>query len=420
MHRFPVRFTSLVLTLAALLAGVRASTNGDNLLGIGPTARGLGGTGTAAPQDALGAISGNPAGLSFLAADLPAESDVSLTFFVPHVSARVDALSADSAAKTYLIPSLASAGPLGAKDGPWQYGLAAYGVAGLGVDYRHSAVDTTLGPTPYPLVAGGRTQLQVLEVAPSLAYKVSPEWSLGLALDLDYGQLTLGGPTKSGFAAGLQPGVVFRPAAGFSLGATYVSGKPVTYRGVTDFDGDGTADNLKLEAPQQFAFGAAYDFVPGQLLLLADARWVNWGGAKGYKDFDWQDTWVYGLGVQFEAIPKQLVLRAGYTFGDNPVKTHQNFNGTGAPANVTNVQGKYVNNYYYETFRVIGFPAVVEQHLSFGLDYRLGAHATLQAGYTHAFKHTITEQGTNLLGTPTTLSSGLSEDSFELGFKYQY
>ena len=419
MNRLLHRFALIPLVLG-LLSTLPASTNGDNLLGVGATARALGGIGVAAPQDVLGAISGNPAGLSYLAGDLPSEYDLSLTFFIPHVSARVGALSADSAASTYLIPSFGVAGPLGDKAGPWQYGLGVYGLAGLGVDYRHTAIDTTLGPTPYPLVAGGHTQLQVLEVAPSLAYRISTEWSVGAALDLDYGQLNLGGSTKGGYAVGVQPGIVFRPSEQVSLGASYISAKPVTYKRVVDFDGDGTLDNLALESPQQFAFGAAYEFVPGRLLIAADARWVNWSGAKGYKEFDWQDSWVYGLSLQFDAIPKKVVLRAGYTFGDNPVRAHQNFVGTGAPANVTNVQGKYVNNYYYETFRVVGFPAVVEQHVSFGLSYRFGEHATIDLGYTHAFKNTITEQGTNLLGAPTTLSSSLSEDSFEVGYHHRF
>jgi long-chain fatty acid transport protein len=76
--------------------------------------------------------------------------------------------------------------------------------------------------------------------------------------------------------------------------------------------------------------------------------------------------------------------------------------------------------YYYETFRIIGFPAIVEHHLSVGLGYRLSDRSSLDAGYTHAFRNTITEQGTNLLGSPVTLSSRLSEDSFELGFKYRF
>jgi len=412
--------SALVAFVVATLSVARASTNGDNLIGVGTPSRALGGNDIAAPQDALGAISENPAALTFLAGELPSEADLSLTFFVPHVSTSVGGLSAESAPKTYLIPSLGIAGPLGEKGSPWQYGFAAYGVSGLGVDYRQSAINTTLGPTPYPLVAADYTQLQILELAPSIAYRASNEVSLGIAVDVDYGQLNLGSGKRSGFGLGVEPGVSYRPSGEpYSFGASYISGKPITYKGVVDLDGNGP-DNLKLESPQQFAFGAAYELVPARLLVVADVKWVNWNGAKGYHDFDWRNTWVYGLGIQFDAIPKQLVLRAGYTYGDNPVTPHNNFAGAGAPANVTEVQGKFVNNYYYETFRIVGFPAVVQSHFSLGLSYSVGIGSTIEAGYTHAFKNTVSEQGTKLLGIPTTLSSSLSEDSYEIGFKYRF
>jgi long-chain fatty acid transport protein len=411
---------ALLALFLTLVSSAHASTNGDNLLGEGSASRTLGGTGVAAPQDAVGAISANPATLSLLTDEQQSDFDLSTTLFFPHVSASVGSLTATSAGKVYIIPSLGIAGPLGAKNDPWQYGLAVYGVSGLGVDYRHTAIDTTLAPTPYPLVAASLTQLQILEVAPSVAYRLSPEWSAGLALHADYGTLNLGSGIKDGFGFGAQPGLSFKASDSVTLGLTYVSPATITYKGVTDLNGDGIPDNLKLESPQQVKFGVGIQVIPGSLLVATDFQWVNWAGATGYKDFDWKDSWVYGVGVQFDAIPKKLVLRAGYNFGNNPVKAHNGWNGAGSPANVTNVQGKFVNNYYYETFRIIGFPAVVEQHVSIGLSYRLGAGSSLDFGYTHAFRNTVTEQGTNLLGAPTTLSSRLSEDSLELGFHHRF
>ena len=168
------------------------------------------------------------------------------------------------------------------------------------------------------------------------------------------------------------------------------------------------------------AFGSALKIPSSGLLIVADARWVNWGGAPGYKDFGWQNVWVYGAGLQYDAIPKKLALRAGYTFGANPVKTENGFNGTSAPANVTDVQGNFVNNYYYQTFRVVGFPAIVENHLSFGLSYAFDNRSSLEIGYTHSFRYTVTEQGLNLLGASTTISSTLSEDSYEVGYRYRF
>ena len=419
MKNIVIRLALLSL-FPALIHNARASTNGDNLLGEGASSRALAGADIASPQDAVGAISGNPATLSFLADDKKSDFDLSTTLFVPHVSASVGSLTADSAGKVYIIPSLAVAGAFGAKDNSWQYGFAVYGVSGLGVDYRHTAIDTTLAPTSYPLVAGGRTQLQILEAAPSVAYRFSPEWSAGLAFHADYGSLDLANGAKHGFGFGAQPGLSFKASDQLTFGLSYVSPASITYKRVTDFDGDGALDNLKLESPQQVKFGVGYKLVPGRVLIASDLQWVNWAGSEGYISFDWKDSWVFGLGVQFDAVPDKLVLRAGYSYGNNPVKAHNGWNGAGAPANVTDVQGKFVNNYYYETFRIIGFPAIVEQHVGLGISYRFSAASSLDLGYTHAFKNTITEQGTNLLGAPVILSSSLSEDSFEVGFHHRF
>jgi long-chain fatty acid transport protein len=416
-----LRRLTLIAAIAAvaLPPNVRGSTNGDNFLGVGAVARSLGGNGSAAPQDVLSAVSGNPAGLSFLPGDVDSEADVSTTIFVPHISATVGSFTANSGSKIYLVPSLGVAGPL-SKDSPWQYGFAVYGLAGAGVNYNNSALSGTLGATAYPLVAGGYTQFETLEAAPSIAYRVSSQLSLGTAFDIDYGKLDLGGPTKSGFGVGAQLGVIYKPSDDVSFGISYLSPKPITYKSVVDFAGNGTLDNLELEAPQQLVFGAAFKIPSSGLLLVADTRWVNWGGAPGYKDFGWQNVWVYGAGLQYDAMPKKLTLRAGYTYGGNPVKTENGFNGTGVPANVTDVQGNYVNNYYYQTFRVVGFPAIVESHACLGLSYAFDNQSSLEVGYTCSFKNTVTEQGLNLLGASTTISSSLSEDSYEVGYKYRF
>jgi long-chain fatty acid transport protein len=60
---------------------------------------------------------------------------------------------------------------------------------------------------------------------------------------------------------------------------------------------------------------------------LADVKWINWSDADGYKDFDWNDQWVFAIGGQYQPIPK-LVLRAGYNYGKTPVDDNDGFNGT--------------------------------------------------------------------------------------------
>lgn len=252
-----------------------------------------------------------------------------------------------------------------------------------------------------------------------MAYRINGEWSLGLALHADYGRLDLGSGAKGAFGYGVQPGVTFRASEHVTLSFSYISTLGINYAGVTDFDGNGTADSLKLAAPETYRFGVAYNPVP-ELLFVTDVQRVNWGSATGYKDFGWVNQTVWGAGFQYQVIPGRLTLRAGYSYGANPVKEHNGFDGTGSPANVTNVQGKWINNYYYETFRLIGFPAIVEQHLGLGLSYRLSPATTLDFGYTRAFRKTVTENGLNLLGAPVTLASDLSEDSFELGLAHRF
>ncbi len=53
---------------------------------------------------------------------------------------------------------------------------------------------------------------------------------------------------------------------------------------------------------------------------------------------------------------------------------------------MTSVQGKSLPTYYYETFRIIGFPAIVKQHLTFGIGYDISKQFAINAGYTHAFQ----------------------------------
>ena len=63
---------------------------------------------------------------------------------------------ADSDEKVYAIPAIGFSVPMGSGPSNWRFGLAAYGVIGLGVDYRGTAVDTN--PPAYggtnPLISG--------------------------------------------------------------------------------------------------------------------------------------------------------------------------------------------------------------------------------------------------------------------------
>lgn len=96
-----------------------------------------------------------------------------------------------------------------------------------------------------------------------------------------------------------------------SLGLSYTTPQEVNRERVADFDGNGSLDGLKLQAPQQVGIGVAFELLDDRLVLAVDGKWGNWGNATGYEDFDWRDQWVAGVGAQFAVILKKLFVRAG-------------------------------------------------------------------------------------------------------------
>jgi long-chain fatty acid transport protein len=408
-----------VIALAALAAPVAMATNGDNLIGVGPTSRAMGGVGIAAPQDAISAVFANPAAMCFGPYCPSSEFNFAGTLFAPKVETKITnfagTFAADSEENIYTIPAIGFAVPLGKESSAWRFGLAAYGVSGLGVDYRGTAVDNSAfyGPGG-PMVAGEYTSLQIMKFAPSIAFQASPHLSFGLATHVNYGMLDLRNGTSSGYAFGVQPGMIYKPTDNLSLGLTYVSPQKVTHKNVLNF---GALYDLDLESPQQLGLGLSYDFAEAGLLLGFDAKWLNWSDADGYSDFDWEDQWVYALGARFKAT-ESLSLMAGYNYGKNPVKNHNGFNGNFG--NNKNVQGISMPTYYYETFRIVGFPAIVEHHLTLGLAYQFSDSLILTLGYMHAFENDIKESGIDLSGQPVTIESTLSEASYDFGITWRF
>jgi len=422
------RYFFLLITVLFVLAfaGIAFATNGDNLMGIGPIARSMGGVGIAAPQDAISAVFANPAAMCFGPYCPGAEVNFGGTLFMPKVKASVtvegNVISADSDDKVYAIPAIGLSVPIANN---WRFGLAAYGVSGLGVDYRNTPIDNNtfynFGPQgQFPLVAGSYTQLQIMKFSPSISYQVNNNLSLGLGMHIDYANLDLGSGSSFNYGIGAQLGAIYKATDAVTLGAVYVSPQEVKHKNVKDFDGNGTADDLKLESPQQFGLGLSVEPIKDTLLIEVDGRFINWASATGYDDFDWKNQWVLALGAQYKPT-KQLALRVGYNYANNPVREHDNFVGaTQTGLNMRSVQGVTLPTYYYETFRIVGFPAIVKQHLSVGIGYEISKRFALNAGYTHAFEETIRESGTNIAGQPVTIESSLSEDSLEFGFTWRF
>lgn len=415
----------VAIALVAMAFSYEAfATNGDNLIAIGPNARAMGGTGIAAPQDAISAVFANPAAMCFTPGCAYSEVNFSGSMFLPHPSGEVDltgfgSFKADSKENVYAIPAIGLSMPIDPETRRWRFGLAAYGVTGLGVDYRGTALDQSAffpdgsGTPTFPLVQGEYTSLLIMKFAPALAYQVTPEFSVGLAAHIDYATLDLRNGSSPAYGFGVQVGAMYRPTQQLTLGIVYISPQRTDFQNVLNYNG--TDRELDLESPQTIGAGIAYTLMDGRLLLTVDGRWLNWSDAKGYSDFDWEDQYVVAAGAQFAVIPKKFFVRCGFNYGNNPVVEHNGW-GTG----VHNVQGMIFPDYYYETFRVIGFPAIVETHVTVGVGYAFSEKLEINVGYTHAFEKEITETGTAFGVIPATIKSTLSEDSVDFGLTWRF
>lgn len=309
-----------------------------------------------------------------------------------------------------------------------RFGFAAYGISGLGADYRETSLDQPAyydvshlfalppGSMNGPLVQGEFVELGVWKVAPSLALQLNNKLSAGFSAHINSSTLDLRSGRSSEYGYGFQIGGLYKFTDRISLGLTYISPQKVKHENIKDFDSDGVADNLELESPAQINTGIAVEVKPGIWAFEFDLKWFNWSDAEGYKDFDWDDQWVFAVGTQFKPT-KNISLRVGYNYGKNPVKEHENFVGT-APVVI---QGKILPTYYFETFRMIGFPAIVEHHLTLGISYEFLENIVLHAGCLYGFENEIIEHGTGIDGTtPVTIESSLHGYSFDLGLTWRF
>ncbi|RME11967.1 MAG: aromatic hydrocarbon degradation protein [Aquificota bacterium] len=390
----------IALTAILSIAGLSFATNGDNLIGVSPASRGMGGIGVGMPVGPTDAIFRNPAWMSYY-------KGFNLSFggilFMPHVKGKMGPASSSaeetSQAKTFVVPEVGIVHQINDK---LTFGIGAFGVSGMGVDYRNKK----------PLLANMRTNLQFMRIIPALAYKVNNAISISGAIHIAYGSLDMGanmcqpmttncwnagGGQSQTYGIGFQLGAAYNMGDFVYAGITYQSPVAMTYKRVFDSNGDGRFEDLKLTQPQEFAFGVGVKPMQNFKVGL-DIRWINWKNAKGYKEFQWKDQWVIAIGGEYKPIPK-LALRAGYNYGKSPIRGGAK--DTTLNKSIPNLTAPF-SDFNIAYFNLIGFPAITEQHITLGLGYEFTKTFSVDVAYKHAFKKTVkaTNANTNPLVCP--------------------
>jgi long-chain fatty acid transport protein len=434
---------------AALLAAPAAhATNGYFKIGYGSHNRGMAGAGYAFTQDSMSGVT-NPAGML----DVGRRMDGGVELFNPQRDASLDAtglggasVSEDSGATVFAIPHFGVAQPLTDR---LSFGITAAANGGLNTRYNNNIYAGAFGPavgaTPTisaltGVPAGGfgaaldgfglnvpdgfndpipgdpfgfgavdhalfdigtdgdvtntlGVNLAQMIIAPTLAYRLTENHSIGVSLQLAYqtfrayglglfkgfssdpGNVTNNGNEES-FGAGLRLGYQGRLTDWLTVG---IAGATKTY--MTEFDDYSGlfAEDGDFDIPANYGVGIALHptekltlAVDAQRILYSDVKSINNDGPTGQEfvdaflavltnggsgttvakplgkndgwGFGWDDIWVFKAGLNYD-YNSRWSLRAGVNHGENPIDDDQNL------------------------FNILA-PGVVETHITAGFSYR--------------------------------------------------
>ena len=283
----------------------------------------------------------------------------------------------------------------------------------MGVDYRDSVTNDGAGAgTQYEMV----TNLQLMQFAVPLAYKLN-NFSIAITPLLQYGSLDINynygglgpGNVGSGVGQDLQFGYNLGLAyemSNVTVGAMYKSKIDMEYNKVLSTAvqsfGVPSYTNDKLSTPAEIGVGVSYKIKEHTIAL--DYKIIQWSDAKGYKDFEWEDQDVFSIGYEYAM--NKWAARVGYNYSKSPI-SDQNFIGK-------NEAG--LSQGTVDTFNLLGFPAIVESHITFGGTYNVSKKTSIDLAYVcvpEAKETFATSAGTNI-------SFKNSQSSVSLGLNYTF
>ena len=262
--------------------------------------------------------------------------------------------------------------------GDWRFGVGVNAPFGLTTKYEEDWIGR---------YAAIESELLTVNVNPVLSYRFNQYLSLGAGVQLQYidARLTNAaafGPNLDGrteldandWGFGITAGALIEPRAGTKIGIGFRSS--VRHEAV----GDATIKNpagatvlqsdarSEVETPETIGL-SIHQAVTDRLSVLATVEWANWsrfdelrvtadsGATLSVVDENWQDTFFYALGVNYQLTP-QLLLRGGVAYDQTPVRNR------------------------YRTARL---PDQDRTWVAAGFTYALTEWASVDLGYAHVF-----------------------------------
>jgi long-chain fatty acid transport protein len=326
-----------IVSIAAAVTMFAAQSFGLGFRNPDQGARATGqGEAFAAQADDASAIYYNPAGLTQLDG-----THVTAGGYVSFPNIRFSgALGSDKMNTTAYVPHLYLASDFGLEN--WRFGLGVNVPFGNRVEYSETG--------PFRFLAT-ESHLIVLNMAPTAAYQINENLSIGASLNVYHGDTKLvrfvsffpfplpDGRFQfdaDGQAVGATIGLLWKIDEQHTIGVVYRSPFEIEFEGTARLDsalGEPPANaRADIQFPQSVTVG--YAFRPTKKLKLeVDVEWTNWDmlndvvlrapGASFDGDtipFHWKDSFFYEFGAEYE-LNDHWVVRAGYIFSENSVPT---------------------------------------------------------------------------------------------------
>ncbi len=363
------RWLHLGVALSLVAATPAYATNGMRMIGFGPVQNSMGGVGVGATLDAASVLS-NPAGMS----ELGGRVDFGATYFLPTVKYSASGIDA-AAPQPGLVnqPGVTFTSDRGASpipafglivpiDSQWTFGIGAYGVAGMGVDYAQNLYSSTT-----------YTGYQQMRFTPGVSYKLNEMFSFGLTLNgmwatTEWNVASAFGQSPhmagSAFGLGVTLGAKVTPIKMLTIGLAY---ETKSFFQDFAYNTPGGVDKLTFNQPGVLTGGVAVRPLE-MLLVAADVSWIDWPTTNGADlpaysqnasgampwNMNWSSQVVFKVGVEVTPL-EWLAVRAGFNYGKMPLDASR-------------------------AFENIAFPAVAETHLTLGAGFNLGKHVAINVG----------------------------------------
>ena len=392
------------------LAGSAYATNGYFSHGYGMKAKGMAGASTTNTEDAFFGAN-NPAAAAFVGNRI----DLGVDLFSPIREATMENwggpgmnVSVESDDSYHLIPEFGYSRMV---NNNLALGVTVYGNGGMNTHYSEVMPGTNLFGAPGAL----GIDLMQLVIAPTLAYKVAPNHSIGISPLIGYQLFKadgLGGPTSEhddSFGYGVRVGYLGKITPTITVGAAYSS--EINFEAFDKYNWL-FLENGDFDLPENYNLGVAWQATPAVKLAL-DYQRINYGevaavgapasaGGFGYDNID-----VWKLGVEYKYSQK-LTLRAGYSHTDSPI----------VGASLAECMAGSVN--CGETTQNILAPAVIEDHVTLGFTYTLASGNEVTMAYMHALKNDVSGQGFAADGVTPTGTNTIQMYQNSLGIQYSW